>query len=594
MKNNSANRIIFVLALITLTSGFLLEKIWLVSGVLGLGFAIFTFFHGARRGDFGADILAIFAILGALAVQEFFASSIITLMLATGRALEDWAEGQAERHLRSLIHRIPRKITRITSSGSLEVIPVESVNVDDLLMVRTGEVIPTDGVAESLCSIDESAVTGEPLPVNHERGEFLTSGTLNVGSPFNYRATDTVEKSTYSALIKLVLTAQEKSAPGIRIANRWALRFTPIALLIAGIAWAITGEAERAVAVLVIATPCPLILAVPIAIVAGLSRAAKHGAIIKSGAVLESLAVAEVVLLDKTGTLTLGGPHINSIQRYSQFNENEILRLAASLDQYSPHVIGQTIVERARVEGLAISTARDVIENPGHSIMGVVEGKALEVGQIRHPIPDHVRLSDPLNVGVYCEGELIGVIGLKDPIRNESKEFIARLRELGVRSIAMLTGDKYATAQAVAEELGITEVFAELTPEHKMKITQEYLDRTSPQRKTVVLVGDGVNDAPALVLADVGVAMGARGSTAASEAADMVIVEDSIDRLTQSIEIAQNSRRRALQAAGAGIALSVAGMACGAFGIMSVSVGAIAQECIDVLAIVWALTALRD
>ena len=214
--------------------------------------------------------------------------------------------------------------------------------------------------------------------------------------------------------------------------------------------------------------------------------------------------------------------------------------------------------------------------------------------QIRHPIPDHVRLSDPLNVGVYCEGELIGVIGLKDPIRKESKEFIARLRELGVRSIAMLTGDKYATAQVVAEELGITEVFAELTPEHKMKITQEYLDRTSPQRKTVVLVGDGVNDAPALVLADVGVAMGARGSTAASEAADMVIVEDSIDRLTQSIEIAQNSRRRALQAAGAGIALSVAGMACGAFGIMSVSVGAIAQECIDVLAIVWALTALRD
>ena len=594
MKKNSVNRIIFALALITLTSGFLLEKIWLISGFLGLGFALLTFFQGARRGDFGADILAIFAILGALVIEEFFASAIITLMLATGRALEDWAEGQAEHHLRSLINRIPRKITRVTISGALEVIAVESVAVNDVLMVRTGEVIPTDGVAESFSSIDESAVTGEPLPVNHEKGEFLTSGTLNVGSPITYRATDTVEKSTYSALIKLVLTAQSKSAPGIRIANRWALRFTPIALCSAAVAWVLTGDAERAVAVLVIATPCPLILAVPIAIVAGLSRAAKHGAIIKSGAVLESLAVTDVVLLDKTGTLTLGGPHINSIQRCADISETEILRLAASLDQYSPHVIGQTIVERARAEGLTISNARDVIENPGHSIMGFVEGKVLQVGQINYPLPSDLHLVDPLNVGVSCEGKLIGVIGLKDPIRNESKEFIARLRELGVRSIAMLTGDKYATALAVAEELGITDIFAELTPQDKMRITQEYLDRTSPQKKTVVLVGDGVNDAPALVLADVGVAMGARGSTAASEAADMVIVEDSIDRLTQSIEIAQCSRRRALQAAGAGITLSIVGMACGAFGVMSVSVGAIAQEMIDVMAIIWALTALRD
>ena len=539
----------------------------------------------------GVDFLAFLAIIGAMLTQEFLAAAIIAVMLATGRFLEKWAEGQAERQLKSLLSRMPRMVHRVNSDGSLEEIEMDLVAVGDSLLVRSGEITATDGVLHGPATLDESALTGEPLPIAREKGEEVSSGVVNAGSPFYFTATTTAEASTYAGIVKLVQEAQKKSAPGIRIANKWALRFVPVALLLAGGSWWITGDVKRAIAVLVVATPCPLILAVPIAIVAGLSQAAKHGAIVKGGAILELLAKTETVLLDKTGTLTHGGPAITEINTAPGISDDELLTLAASVDQFSPHIVAKALVAEARKRKLTFYNVSEITEDAGHHIEGFVAGSKIKVGQLVQESPSWLHFSHPLMVAVERDGELLGVIGLKDPIRAESRAMVSALRSAGVAHIALVTGDRDETAQEVAASVGITEVFSQVTAEGKLDIA-----RKAQQTSTgsVIVVGDGINDAPALAAADVGVAMGARGSSAASEAADVVIVEDSIDRLVQAITIAKTSRKKALQAAGIGMGLAFIGMSLGAFGLLSPSQGAIAQEFIDVVAILWALTALRS
>jgi len=600
LSTRQVNWSLFVISLISLSSGFLVpflgylnlqSLIWAIGGLAGLIPATKWVIDEFKNKNMGSDILAVLALLGTLLTNEMMAAAIISLMLATGRVLESWAEGQAERQLHSLLERMPRVAHILLEDGSLKTINADDVKVGDILVVRSGEIVPVDGMLITDATLDESALTGESLPVNRQTNDMVLSGVLNAGNNFQYKALQTLDLSTYSGIIRLVESAQAKSAPGVRIANTWALRFVPIALTIAGLAWLITGEISRAIAVLVAATPCPLILAVPIAVVAGMSNAAKNGAVIKGGAALEQLARAEVVLLDKTGTLTYGGPEVGEIQAKPGFEELIVLQLAASLDQYSPHVIAKAIVNAAKERNLTLLSVRDVKENHGQGITGVVDGMDTKVGQITGEIPEWCNIFTPLRVGIYQQNELIGVLGLDDPIRSESEQMIKDLRSSGIKKILMVTGDRLETAQNVGAMLDLDEIHASLKPEDKMNIV---LREMKLAKGTVVAVGDGINDAPVLAASDVGVAMGARGATAASEAADVVIVDDTIDRLTRAISISKFSRNKALQAAGVGMGLSFVAMLLGAFGIFNASQGAIAQEFIDVIAILWALTALRN
>ena len=591
MNERTSIRALLVASLSTLALGFISEPFWILSGLCGLVPALTWLIRDIKNRSMGSDVLAVLSLLSTLLTDELFAAAVISVMLASGRVLESWAVGQAERQLKALLARMPRTVNRVGVGGAIEVIQVEQIAIGDRLLIRSGEITPTDGTLSISAVLDESALTGEPLPVNRSKGESIASGVLNAGGPFEFVATTTSENSTYEGIIKLVKSAQANSAPGVRIANKWAARFVPVALGVAGLAWLITGEVERAVAVLVAATPCPLILAVPIAIVAGLSQSAKSGAVIKGGGILELMSRVETVLLDKTGTLTHGGPAITSVCSAPNASNDEVIQLAASIDQYSPHIVAKAIVEFAHTNNLVIATALGVSEIPGEEITGFIGGAQITVGQLKQEIPKWVDFSEPLMVGVSRNGELMGVIGLKDPIRPESAAMISALSASGVKHIALVTGDRDETAREVASSLGISEVYSQSSAADKLRITRDAMKSATG---SVVVVGDGINDAPALAAAHVGVAMGARGASAASEAADVIIVDDSIDRLVRAIQISKRARRKAMQAAGIGMALSCVVMGTGALGITSASQGAVAQELIDVIAILWALTTLRS
>lgn len=591
MSARVINRGLLLIALTLISLGFFNEAFWGVAAILGLVPALVWVLIDLRRKTFGSDLLAVLSLCATLLTHEFFAGAVISLMLASGRVLESWAEGQAERHLKSLLARIPQKSRRFTSTGAIEEVELREIKVNDHLLVRAGEITPVDGTLLTSATLDESALTGEPLPVTRHMNALILSGVVNAGEVFEYLATNTADESTYTGIIKMVQSAQARTSPNVRIASKWAMAFIPLALFTAGLAWAITGEVSRAVAVLVAATPCPLILAVPIALVSGLSRAAKQGAIIKGGATLEALARTEVVLLDKTGTITHGGPRIDEVVVSGNSNREEVLQLAASVDQYSHHIVAKALVLSAQEMKLVLMAVNDVKEVPGHHISGVINGSDITVGQLTQDAPDWLTLSQPLIVAVTRDGELIGAIGLSDPLRPESKSVIAHLRRLGVQRIALVTGDKNSTAQEVAASVGITEVYSNVSAQGKLDLTEKLMENS---RGTVIVVGDGINDAPALAMAHVGVAMGARGATAASEAADVVIVDDSLENLAQAIETAQRSRGKAIEAATIGMSLSFLVMLGGAFGFSTASQGALAQELIDVVAILWALTVLKS
>ena len=589
MSNSKKSWLLFSLSGITLIIGFGYEKVWIFGGLIGLIPATNWVIQDLRKRTFGSDILAVFALIGAILTNELFAASVVSFMLASGRILESWAEGQAERQLKSLIARVPRNTHIVKADGQIDQISIEDVKIGDRILIRSGEIVPTDGQLLMSATLDESALTGEPLPVNRGLSDQIDSGIVNAGAPFEYLATSSSEQSTYAAIIRLVKSAHEKNSPSIRIANKWAVRFVPLALIMAAAAWLISGEVDRAIAVLVTATPCPLILAVPIAIVSGLSRTAKNGVIIKGGAILELLGRTEVVLLDKTGTLTHGGPAVDEIQCADGYTQSEILSLAASVDQYSTHVVAKALVAAAHTKGANIYKVDDVKEIAGHNIQGEYKQEVITVGQLIQPAPNWLTMDHPLIVAVTKGDLLIGAIGLQDPLRPESKQLISDLKSVGVKYVALVTGDREETAHQVASEVGIENVYAGVSAEGKLEITRGLMQTSDG---SVVVVGDGINDAPALAAADVGVAMGARGASAASEAADVVIVEDSIDRLTLAIQIAKTSRNKALQAAGIGMGLSLIMMLFSGAGFITPGEGAIAQEIIDLIAILWALTAL--
>jgi heavy metal translocating P-type ATPase len=550
----------------------------------------------------GVDIIAVLAVIGSLLFGEYLAGAVIALMLTTGTALEAYAEGRAGRELSALLARAPRVAHRY-EDGTLVTRSVEELTAGDVLLVKPGEVVPVDGlVVGDPAILDEAALTGESRLVTREDGDQVSSGVVNAGSPFDLHATATAETSTYAGIVRLVKQAQDEKSPSVRLADRYAALFVPLTLAVAGVAWLVSGDPVRALSVLVVATPCPLLLAVPIAIVAGISRAARRGIIVKGGGALETLARSKVLLFDKTGTLTAGRPHLAEVEAGEELDGDEVLRLAASLDQVSPHVLAAAIVHAARARNLALAFPEQAVEKAGAGIEGIVEGRRVTVGIAEFATADATlpgwardlrrrsAIEGTTVVFVGVDGRAVGALVLDDPIRPDTPRAIRSLRRAGVSRIVMVTGDHYSVAEMVGAAIGVDAVLAERTPGDKVEaVRTERADATSP----VVMVGDGINDAPALALADVGVAMGARGATASSEAADVVIVVDRLDRLAEAIRLAHRSRSIAVQSVIAGMGMSLVAMGFAAFGFLPPVAGAIIQEVIDVAVILNALRALR-
>ncbi|WP_138316549.1 heavy metal translocating P-type ATPase [Rhodoluna limnophila] len=557
-----------------------------VGASIGLYLSSWLLIRAIKNREMGSDVLALISILATMLTGEWLAASVVSVMLASGRALETWAEGRAQNQLKALLDRAPRVAHVIRADSEIIGIGINEVQVGDRLLVRSGEVVPIDGTLVNAGTFDESALTGEPLPVYRAAQEAVQSGVLNSGGQVELITTATSANSTYSNLIRLVQQAQANTANGVRVANRWAVAFVPFAIGLSLLTWVITGELSTAVAVIVAATPCPLILAVPVAVISGMSRAASLGAIIKGGAALEQLARAKTVLLDKTGTLTQGGPEISTIRFAEGTDGDLVLNLAASLDQSSPHVVARALVTEAKRRGLSLSHATEVSEVHGHGLSGTVQGHQVTVGQPTIELPEWASLQNALLVAVTVDGKLSAIIGLDDPLRDESKTTVQNLRKLGVDRVILVSGDRQTTATDVGQAVGADEAYGACSPEQKLVILRSEM---SNSKGAVIAVGDGINDAPALAAAHVGVAMGARGATAASEAADVVIVEDSIRHLALAIDAAQGARKRALQAAGVGMGLAVVAMFAAAFGLINATGSAVSQEAIDVAAIMWAL-----
>jgi heavy metal translocating P-type ATPase len=557
-----------------------------LGAIVGLGLSIALLVGSLRHGEFGSDVLALVSIAATVLTEKWLAASVIAVMLATGRALERWAEGRARFQLEALLARAPRVAHLMNQQGNPVDVPLDQVKLGDMLLIRSGEVVPIDGTLSDAATFDTSALTGEPIPEIFDTGREVPSGVLNVGGQTFITTTRTSADSTYSALIRLVQQAGAQSATGVRIANKWAVRFVPFAMILALATWLISGSVDQAVAVIVAATPCPLILAVPVAIISGMSRAAANGAIIKGGAALEQLALAKSVLLDKTGTLTHGGPKISNMFFAPGSDESETLRVAASLEQSSPHIVAKAIVEQATSRGLKLEVASQVHEDHGHGVSGLVAGHQVRVGQPTGDFPTWAESDSALTVAIELDGTLMAIIGLDDPLRADALATVNRIRALGVDRVLLVSGDRKSTAEKIGAEVGVDHVFSECKPEDKLAIVRAEMEASTG---SVIAVGDGINDAPALAAASVGVAMGAKGSTAASEAADVVIIEDSIKHLAIAISVAKGSRNRALQAAGIGMSLSTVAMLFAAIGLLDATASALTQELIDTASILWAL-----
>ncbi|MDO1581523.1 heavy metal translocating P-type ATPase [Rhizobium oryzicola] len=547
------------------------------------------------RGEVGLDVVAALSMSAALAFGEALAATIVAIMYSGGTFLEAFAEGRARREMSDLLARAPRTATRYSESG-LQEIAVDDVQPGDRLLIRQGDVVPVDGHLEGTAFLNMAALTGESLPVSLEPDAEVLSGCTNAGDAFNMVASHAAKDSTYAGIVRLVEQAQHSKAPMSRLSDRFSIGFLGVTVLIAAAAWWATGDPIRAVAVLVVATPCPLILAVPVALVAGLSRAAQFGVLIKGAKPLESMARIHTLVLDKTGTLTDGRPQITRIHAEPGFGEDDILRIAASLDQLSKHPMAQALVAAAKAHGLSLSLPQEPEEVPGEGVAGLIEGRLVFVGghgfvtertgDAGLAIPAMEAGSVLVAVGV--EQKLAGYILMADPVRTDVGDMLAGLRREGVRRLVLATGDRAAVAERIAGGLGLDAIHAELPPDRKVQVVLE-------ERKLgpVMMVGDGVNDAPALAVADVGVAMGARGAAASAEAADVVLLVDRIDRLRSGITIAKRARAIALQSVVAGIGLSIAAMLAAGFGYLQPVEGALLQEAIDVATILNALRALR-
>jgi heavy metal translocating P-type ATPase len=543
-----------------------------------------------RSGSYGVDILAIVAIFATVTVGEYWATLVIVIMLTGGEALEDYAAGRAKKELTDLMSRAPT-IAHLVKDGKISQVPIGEVEVGDILCVRPGEMVPVDGVVvsgEGL--IDESSITGESELVECSAGSSLLSGSVNGGETLEIRAEATVDNSQYAQIVKLVEAAADSHAPFVRMADRYAVPFTLIAFILAGLAWYLSGDSKRFAEVLVVATPCPLLLGAPVAMISGMSRAAKHGIIIKSGAILEQLADIKTAAFDKTGTLTKGLLEVSKIYPQPDISEEELLSLASSIEQQSVHVLAGSLVQAAKLRDISLAKVLNIKEDHGNGVSAKIDGEYFFVGKkswvAGNSMQEITDSPDMTAVYVATKSRYLGCITFSDTVRDDSRQTLVDLSNMGVIHTAMLTGDSQKTANLVANKLGIKNVFAGCLPKDKVGVVLNSL-----KHRPVMMVGDGVNDAPVLAAADVGVAMGARGATAASESADVVIMVDSIKKVATSVRIAKHTLLIARQSVVIGIIISVGLMIFAALGYIPAVVGAALQEVVDVVVIVNALRA---
>lgn len=626
-----------------------------------------------RHGQVGVDVLAVVAILSTVAVAEYWASWAVTLMITSGEAIEEYAQAKAERSLTALMEAAPQTAHVVNLPGvgrgfaadkgdssegfrrvglasaaaaahRFDTVPVEQVQLGDVLMVLPGETVPVDGeLLSGTATLDLRNINGEPVPREVFAGARVMSGAVNGSTALTMRATQVAADSQYQRILELVASAQESRPAVVKTADRLAVPFTVLSLVIAGVAWAVSGVPTRFAQVLVLATPCPLLIAAPVAYIAGTGRLAAAGVLIKAQDVLENLGRVTQVFFDKTGTLTVKQPQVVRVEMLpgaaTRLNEDHVLMMAGAVESYSVHILSKGIAKagaealarlRQRFEdgqrlcpepeaswpghGREYPVVKSINEDAGKGVSGEVNGHAVRVGRLSfaaagedgflavdRTVPsrseDDLRtrfgLLQPDEMASYVsvDGQLIARIVLRDVPRANAKAALAKLRELGVTELAMLTGDKRASANIIASEVGIDEVHAELFPEDKVAAVRA---ATGAGKTVTMMVGDGVNDAPVLAVADIGVAMTDGTSTAASESAQVVIMNDNIAAVPRAIAIARRTKRVMLQAVLAGLVLATVGMIAAAFNLIPVVVGAFLQEAIDVVSILWALTALID
>lgn len=571
---------------------------WLVAwifSIYALGVAAWQAVGMVRdilHGHWGLDILAVTAIVATVVVGEYIAALIVVLMLTGGEALEDYAGRRAKRELDALLTRAPQHAHRVTDDHFVDV-PVDDVVPGDVLLVRPSEIVPVDGDLRSAeTSVDESSITGESVPVDKRTGDGLLSGSVNGPIAIEMTATARAADSQYQQIVALVSEAAASKAPVVRLADRYAVPFTVFSLLLAGVAWWVSGDPVRFAEVLVLATPCPLLIAAPVAFIGGMSRAARNGIIVKGGGVLEQLASAKTAVFDKTGTLTHGAPELVAIRPEPGFSPDELLALVASAEQYSSHVLAASMIDAASRRGLPLAEADAAREAATNGVVARIGGREVVVGKFAYVLehaPETRRTEiapGELAVYVAVAGRYAGALLARDRLRDNARATLERLDGLGVRHTMMLTGDAQATADHIAAELGIERVRAECLPADKVHEVAAIVERP------VIMVGDGVNDAPVLAAADVGIAMGARGATAASESADAVILVDDISRTAKAVAIGRDTVRIALQSIWLGIIVSVGLMLVAAFGFIPATAGALLQEFVDLAAILAALRAI--
>jgi heavy metal translocating P-type ATPase len=580
--------------------GFWLHYLALV--ILGAP-VVFKTLRGMLRGNFAADVVAMLAIGTAIVLREPVAGLVIVLMQTGGELLERYAEGRASEAVRELEAAAPRVAHRLNGESATDTsdVPAESVKIGEFILVRPGEMIPCDAtVREGSSSLDTSRVTGEPLPERVGVGSAVRSGVVNLQSPLVLTVTAPASESLYAKIVELVRTAQSEKSPIQRIADKWAVWFTPLTLLACAIAWWISGDPTRVLAVLVVATPCPLLLATPVAVIGGINRAARRQIIVRNGTALELLARVDTAVFDKTGTLTIGRPEVAEVLAVRPDGADELLRLAAAVEIGSGHLLARSAVAAAEARGLVIPEAQKIVEAPGQGVSGIVDGRTVTVGSLvlvrtQHPKAaaalDQLH-SDASGLRAYVAAgdDALGVITFADRVRDDLPAMFARLTTLGLSRTLLLSGDHTENVAPIAQRVGITEARGDLLPEDKVSVVKQ-LERDG---RRVLMVGDGTNDAPALSAATVGVALAAHGGGISAEAAGVVLLADDIARVADVVEIGQQTVRIAKQSIIAGLALSGAAMVVAALGYIPPTVGALLQEAIDVAVIVNALRAARS
>lgn len=593
---------LFGLALLTVIAGLGLEFAkqptaahWLL-GIVAIVEVLplaWDMWRTVQSGRYGIDVLAATAIVTSVVLGQYWAGMVVVLMLTGGEGLEDFAEHRARTELDALLKHAPQ-IAHLISKGKTIDVTVAKLHAGDKILIKPGELVPVDAlVIDGTASFDESSLTGESLPETKQVGDQLLSGSINLDGAITAKATATAEDSQYQQIIKLVSGAAAAQAPFVRLADRYSLPFTILAYAIAGFVWVLSGQAIRFLEVIIVATPCPLLLAAPIALISGMARASRYGIIVKTGKALEQLAEARSIAFDKTGTLTRGHLIVETVKSYGGLDDNEVLGLAASLEQSSNHVVARAIIDAAKERRVKLSKTKHVTEISGRGLKATLRGQEILIGRLSLIKEHDVKLptgfkGDNINqTAVYLslDGKLVGVITFKDEVRSEAKNTLQRLRARGLKEIFMVTGDNPVIARDIAQQLDLTHVHAEMLPADKLRILDE------ARHRPLVFVGDGVNDAPALTAADVGIALGARGSTAASESADMVIMLDDISRVAVAFIIAKRTFQIARQSILAGIGLSVLLMIAFATGKFPPLAGAIIQEVVDVVVIFNALRA---